>query len=272
MNFCNSKGVFNVKVIFALVSSLSHAGLDVKNAWGDIVALYNFDDDHDEGPRGFDAQLQEGAVIERGGRGKSLKLTKQGSFGSFLNDHPLVLSNTFSIVAWVKLNPQEDRLNIGTHGLTEDGDSVGSAGMSVLPDGNLWGSFYHAATQRTLEKNVNLQTQDKNLSDNKWHHIAFTSYEGLYNLFIDGQLAARRQIDDPIYLWGDKTNIYVTNANAKGTFNDSLLIDELAFFEDGFSIYEVRAVRQLGFDAFLQAMPVEPTGKLATTWGDIKKP
>ena len=259
-------------LIFALVSSLSHAGLDIDDAWSEIVALYKFDDDHDDGPRGFDAQLQEGAIIERGGRGKSLKLTKQGSFGSWLNDHHIALSNAFSIVVWVKLNPQEDRLNIGMHGLTEDGDSVGSAGMSVLPDGNLWGSFYQAATQRTLEKNVNLQTQDKNLSDNKWHHIAFTSYEGIYNLFIDGQLAARRHVNEYISIWGDKTSIYVTNANAKGSFNDRILVDELGFFETGLSIYEVRAVRQFGFDAFLKAMPVEPTGKLATTWGDIKKP
>ncbi len=266
------KSIFSVSFVLVIVlaSSPSHAGLDVDNAWGNIVALYKFNDARDDGPRGFDAELQGEAVIGRGGRGTCLKLMKKGSFGSFLNDHHISLSNAFSIVVWVKFATQKDSLNIGMHGLTEDGDSVGYANISVEPDGSLSGNYYQRATEKTLEKNVILQTHDKSVSDNKWHHIAFTSYEGVYNIFIDGELAARRHVNDYISVWGEKTNIYVTNANYQGDFNDRILIDELGFFETGFSIYEVRAIRQSGFDAFIEAMPVEPKGKITTTWGNIK--
>ena len=264
------KSIFRVSfiLIFALVSSVSYAGLDIDDRWGNIIAIYKFSDDNDDGPRGFDGQLQEGTEIVNGGRVKSLRLTGKGSFGSFLNDHHISLSN-FSIVAWVKLAPQKDTLNIGMHGLTDDGDSVGSATLGIQPDGNLWGNFHEAASERSVEKNVVLQTEGKNVSDDKWHHIAFTRYERIYNIFIDGELATRRHLNDYLSVWGDKTSIYVTNANAQGSFSSRILVDELGFFESGFSVYEVRAIRS-GIDAFIEAMPVEAKGKLATTWGDIK--
>ena len=63
---------------------------------------------------------------------------------------------------------------------------------------------------------------------------------------------------------------YIGNPIYQDTFNGRILIDDVGFFETGFSIYEVRAIRQFGVGAFLKAMPVEPSGKMTTTWGDIK--
>ena len=266
------KSIFSVSfvLILATVANLGHAGLEIDNRWGEIVAIYKFDDARDSGPRNFDAHLSKDAEIVKIDKVSSLKLTGKGAFFSCCNDHRLDLLNEFSIVARVRLNPQTNPLNIGMHGITEDGDSSGWANILILPDGNLSGDYTEAATERNIQKRVEFRTHEKNVSDNKWHHIAFTTYDGIYNLFIDGQLAARRHVDEYISFFSDKTNIYITNTNHEGTFNGRILIDDLGFFETGLSLYEIRAIRQFGFDAFLKAMPVEPTGKMATTWGDIK--
>ena len=54
--------------------------------------------------------------------------------------------------------------------------------------------------------------------------------------------------------------------------NQNTLVDEVGFFEVGFSAYEIAGLYEDGLETFLEAMPVESQGKLATTWGELKSP
>ena len=104
------------------------------------------------------------------------------------------------------------------------------------------------------------------VADNRWHHIAFTRYGDIYTLFLDGEVVERRYVDTYVGFFSDKTHVYVFS----NKLNRNALVDDLGFFEIGFSVYEIRAIIDEGLDAFLQAMPVDPAEKIATTWASVK--
>ena len=52
--------------------------------------------------------------------------------------------------------------------------------------------------------------------------------------------------------------------------DQNTLVDEVGFFETGFSAYEIEGLYKDGLETFLEVMPVESQGKLATTWGGLK--
>ena len=140
--------------------------------------------------------------------------------------------------------------------------------MSIMPDGNLRGlrANYTIDGQRTNE--VNLKTTGKNVANNQWHHIAFTKYGHTYALFIDGELIGdfhtrtyhQVQADFPLILVGGSSSGIQGNA----------IIDNLGYFDTGFSPFEIKALYTNGLYNFLEVMPVDPQGKIATTWGKLK--
>lgn len=259
-------------VIFSMVFPiLSDAGLELDNRYGNIVAIYQFADASDSGPRQFNGHFHEDATIVRARKkNKTLRMRDKGSFFSCCNDRHLALLGEFSIVSWVKLKEQEDSLNIGMHGIEDDGVSTGYANLYIKPDGNLLGWFSEEAHDRSLGNRVELQSTGQNVSDNKWHHIAFTGYGGIYTLFVDGEVVARRYVDTYVSFLSDITNIYITNTWHQGRFKGNVFIDEVGFFELGFSVYEIRAIYRTGLHRFIKAMAVDPTGKVPITWGKIK--
>ena len=261
-------------IIFAGPSVLCDAGLELDNAYGNIVAIYQFSDAADSGPRDFGGTFHEDARIVKGrGTDQVLRLRRKGQFLSCCNDHYLALLGEFSIVAWVKLKRQkDDGLNISMHGRDETGALVGYATLLVGPGNNLGGVFGELGNDRELGRTVAVggKSQRWKIFDNKWHHIAFTGYGGIYTLFVDGEVLSRRYINSHVSVFADKTDIVFTNTKAKGAFEGTVFIDDAAFFELGFSVYEIQAIYKNGIDAFLTAMPVEATGKVTTTWGKIK--
>ena len=102
------------------------------------------------------------------------------------------------------------------HGSNADGGIAGFASITIKRDGNFYGWHYASAADQ-----LRLRTKNKNISDNKWHHIAFTRYgspaNGIYTAYIDGQVAARSSSWDCLCFVADQTNIYIANARARGT-------------------------------------------------------
>ncbi len=261
-----------VAVLFIFFSMSIDAGFDIEDSYGSIIAVYRFKDASDSGPKGINGDFNGDASIVRG-RGKNLclRFRGKGSFNAF-NDSVLALINEFSIVAWVKLKKQKDVFNIGMHGLDDPDENRGYASLSINPDGNLCGWHYKFPEGKNLARSVQISTKDANVSDNQWHHIAFTRYADMYTLYLDGNVVGRRYVSDFISFVSDSTSIYATNTNWKGELNGNVLVDEMGFFELGFSVYEIRAIYKGGFNAFIKAMPVEPSDKIALTWGGIKRP
>lgn len=103
------------------------------------------------------------------------------------------------------------------------------------------------------------------ITDNKWHHLAFTFDGDTGRLYVDGELEAEAPNDltfqsaDPITLGVPN----VDNANGLKGIIDEIRISDVARTEK-----EINEAMDAGLAAILS---VEPTGKLATRWGYLKQ-
>ena len=102
------------------------------------------------------------------------------------------------------------------------------------------------------------------ITDNRWHHLAFT-YDGkMGRLYVDGKLeneapnAQSFQSNDPITIGVPNLD----NANGLKGIIDEIRISNVARTEK-----EIQEAMDVGL---AQILSVEPSGKLATRWGYLK--
>ena len=140
--------------------------------------------------------------------------------------------------------------------------------LTVHTDGNLIGTLERGLARANMSTNAWDDTQ-QDVANNRWHHIAFTQYANHLNLFVDGKLVKREKFDSYLGFIGNSALIRV---HYHGKIKGSIMMDDLGFFETGFSPYEIKALRnsKRGLKAFLEVMPVDPADKMATTWASMK--
>ncbi len=269
--------------VMLLTISTTFAGVNIDSPYDHTVAIYHFENRKDSGPRGLDFKFVGNAKVARetgvitaqviaGGKvGKALRLRGLGCLCTVDPDrHLAIVGGEFSIVAWVKIPKQENQFFISMEAWGNDDTEhrVGEIALVVNNDGNLIGSMSKGIARAGIGTNA-WDNTERDVADNKWHHIAFTQYGDYLNLFVDGQLAKREKLDQYMGFIGNETLIRIGVHN---TIKSQILVDDLGFFETGFSPYEIKALRnsQSGLKGFLEVMPVDPADKVATTWGAMK--
>jgi len=258
---------YTTVMMLFLTSFLAVAGLDQAGRFDDVVAIYRFENANDSGPRDFDGSLRENATIVNDGKvNKGLRLRNDDWF-AMVDDQHLGILGDFSILAWVKLRRQSEDFRITMAGTNDDGTIEGAISLYILSTGNIEG---YAADFKD-DESQGIETNDKNVSDNQWHHIAFTKFSGTAFLFLDGEVVKQSK-ERYLGFVGDGTFVSISSSDRENTnLTGSVFIDELGFFEIGFSVYEIKAIYDDGFTDFLEAMPVHPQQKMATTWGELKR-
>ncbi len=267
-------------LIFLTVLTLSlantvNAGLDTDTIANHVIAIYHFESTkttdsgllytEDSGPQYLPGTLLEGAALANGGKsGKCLSLVGDDVFGTGTRIFPHFASIGFSIVAWVKRPQQNFGLMFSMIGFYEaDRENVVSEiVLGVTPTGNIKGTH----TTYSPDTSAILTTQDENISNNRWHHIACTLFAGTYTLFIRGEPVLTQEATVFPGYYGDAVLFLIRSPDS----TRKTLIDEVGFFETGFSAYEVNGLYEDGLATFLETMPVSPQGRLTTTWGEIK--
>ncbi len=118
----------------------------------------------------------------------------------------------------------------------------------------------------------NVEDTGNNIDDNKWHHIAVagTPEHSKVQFFVDGKettegvlnLAAFPEDD-----WADKIFIFIgLDGRAEGEFGVFTgIIDEVSVYDR--ALDEAEVDQNFKVDT---GLTVDPNGKLAVTWGDIK--
>ncbi len=103
------------------------------------------------------------------------------------------------------------------------------------------------------------------ITDNTWHHLAFTFDGDMGRLYVDGQLetekanAATFQSNDPITIGVPN----VDNANGLIGIIEEIRISNIARTQD-----EIKESKDIGL---AQILSVDPQSKLTTRWGYIKQ-
>lgn len=103
------------------------------------------------------------------------------------------------------------------------------------------------------------------ITDNTWHHLAFTFDGDMGRLYIDGQLEAEKanavsfQSNDPITIGVPN----IDNANGLIGIIEEIRISNVARTQD-----EIKEAKNIGL---AQILSVDPQSKLTTRWGYIKQ-
>ncbi|MXV78688.1 LamG domain-containing protein [Candidatus Poribacteria bacterium] len=103
-----------------------------------------------------------------------------------------------------------------------------------------------------------------NVTDGAWHHVAATYERPNFKLYIDGELDAE-QAPDAVPESNDSP-LYIGGCNI-GNYWMTGTIDEVVLYDRALSPAEIGELIQEGIAT---VTPVEPAGKLATTWSQIK--
>ncbi len=162
-------------------------------------------------------------------------------------------------------------LNLGAFGKIDNVPILPLDGVAlcVTADGNLKAD--HTIFTKD-EVHGQLESEGTNVANSKWHHIAYSRYNDVYSIFIDGEVVETHFA--PLYathreFTGDVAIIWMgtSEADIKG----NIVVDDVGFFEVGFSPYEIKALYEVGLSKFLEVVPVDSKGKTTITWGEIKK-
>ncbi len=267
--------IFLTVLTLGFLANAVNAGLDTDTIANHVIAIYHFESTQttdsgllyteDSGPQELPGSLLNGASLANGGKsGKCLSLVGDDAFGAGTRLFPHLASVGFSIVAWVKRPQQNKGLVLYMIGQYEaDPENVVSEIiLGVTPTGNIKGTHITYPTDTSAV----LTTQDENVSNNSWHHIAYTLFANTYTLFIDGEPVLKHEATVFPGYFGDMVLFLITSPES----TRKTLIDDVGFFETGFSTYEIKGLYEDGLATFLETMPVSPQGRLTTTWGEIK--
>ena len=253
--------------IMSLVSSTSFAGLDRHGRSDEVIAVYKFENVQDSGPRSFHGVLRDGAsIVSTGKIGKCLYLWNNQSFTS-LDDLSLGGIGNFSIVGWIKTRSIAADKSIILGAASEE-DDEGFSAISINISSDLYGSdtiigFIADGENDGVDAVI---AEDVDVTDGEWNHVAFTLTENFYRIFINGEVAKeKKNAGSTGFVGNHDTRILVTSTSAGNHY-----IDEVVFFETGFSPYEIKGLYNDGLSRFMRIMPVNPEGLVTTTWADIK--
>lgn len=252
-----------VITIISLISLLFPTQTEAKIDPKSIVGIWLFNEGggkkvKDSSKNGNDGDLMSDPKWVEGKSGKALE------FDFALNNYvivPLAHSDSITVVMWAKYKA----LPTGNSGLfhaqaTQDPGGAPATkivGIWVENSKLLWGRLIQpgAAT-------VNFP-KNKGLAQDKWHHIALTADEKSKKgkLWLDGEGVAEVDYN------GKLDNFAFAKIGRQGTESWSGVIDEVAVFNQALAEDDIKSIMNKGLEA---ALAVEPPGKLAVTWGQIK--
>ncbi len=168
-------------------------------------------------------------------------------------------ADELSVVAWV--NPDSDKPVVGVIPDTCCGTIVGQRdanGWVMRFDGRNPGKEMLLIVQPGWQGHTTLGVPP--FPKNTWHHMVGVVNKDELLLYIDGKLESEFGYNGPIQTQGTETEI--GNAKADGGFVG--IIDEVLIYNRTVSANEAKQL----FEA--RGLPVQPAGKLALRWGQLK--
>ena len=205
-----------------------------------------------------DGTLKNGPKWVEGKFGKALEFDGKDDYVDCGNNPDLDNPKALTVVAWIYTSP----------GTTEKGVVVKGGGTSS-PGWNF--RIRQGIPAWALRKGDNSGYWDlfdgTDVTGKRWYHIAGTFDTKKLIRYLDGKPEQEGPTGQP-YLPGDNCHIgHCIQYNA--FFNG--MIDEVAIIKDTLSQDDIKNIMNQGLEKALGLTAVSPSGKLTTTWGDIKQ-
>lgn len=258
--------------------ALSPTGASARVIAGDLdntVAVYYFtaltasDNVYDHSMNGLHGALFNGARLGRISGRDCLSLgSNAAEFEASYHNKSLSVSKEFSIVSWVKILQQINTFAICAAAYNNPigdrwgnfvADYTGGACLEIDVDGTLRGSYiYDDSTS-----DVWVEVSDRNVNNNRWQHIGFVINGNSRALYLNGVQIAVFPVNEHRSFNGTGTSIYI-GEGARGS------VDNVGFFKNDLTDAQVRLIYEKGLSNIISIAPVDPNGKVATTWGNLK--
>ena len=224
----------------------------------DLVGLWLFDEGTGtvakDSSRGGNSGKINNATWTDGKYGKGLEFN--GTNANVEIQHASVLSvETFTLMAWMNVpgftGNWQTIVTQNTDGPTRNYGLFINNGSGLIhysfTAGNAWQSF----------------NAGSNVVDGKWHHIAATYDRKVFICYVDGEIDGQT----PNALKPDTVKTVITIGSWIGGGWLKGVIDEVALFNNPLKQNEIKQIVANG----LVSKAVDSQGKLATTWGNLKK-
>ena len=248
-----------------MVMSLMFVGVSTaKIDFGDCVGMWLFDEGNgnkakDSSGTGNDGKIEGGAKWVNGKFGKGLSLDGSDDYVEIAHDGSLNVGGEHTITLWFKLN------------------KAPAGGMDVVTKDDWAPGFWWGEDRirhHTHDPPATLHYIDAPWNpDTDWHHIAAIWDGEEFIIYLDakeigagvtGQNIGRSPLSNKPLLIG----IYrATGQHGKwGAFLNAI-IDDVAIFSVALNNNDIKTLMN---DGLRTAADIEPSGKLTTTWADIK--
>ena len=250
-------------LIILMLAGTSHAIIDPET----ILAMWLFDEvggdtTVDNSGNGHDATLI-GNVTWPQGQGKFDGALQFDGIDAYLKAGPVPLpSNSFTATLWAYIEEQASWAH-----LLENGS----------PEFDWWGSFRIQAGAEVGWFYVALGNGAAPIADNgpngemigweadKWSHIAVTYDGAKCRLYLNGSEATN--FDCNLDVTTSAGTVLMGCFNEKKNYYKGLL-DDVAIFSVALGADQINNIMNNGL--LIETSPVEPMGKLATTWSHVK--
>jgi hypothetical protein len=249
-----------VLFIAGVLTASSFAELDPETC----IGVWLFDEDEgdiaaDSSKEGNDGQLVGNPAWVEGKFGSALEFVGANKYVDCGDEESLSITKTITVQAWVEFEGSpSSAIVISKYGVSGSGLSY----MLVINgDGGASGkaSFYLSGWRH-------FSTQ---INDGDWHHLAATVNSEGIDLYVDGELDIHYAGVPTISVSNSTVTIGAPNSNNWGT-SFSGVIDDVAIFDVALEKEDILTLMNQGLEESLYPSAVDVSGKLTTTWANIK--
>jgi len=233
----------------------------------EVVGIWLFDGGSedvavDSSENGYDGEIRPAVKRDDGKFGNALLFPGTVTANSYVTiPHQESLNlEEHSITAWINVEPTAGDWQI----IMAKWNPHDVRNYSILTNQNT-GTFF---AQLTSGGAAQWKTADTNIdvTDEQWYHVACTYDGAILKAYINGEMKAQTGTGP-----GDVNDGELTiGARWAGTHPTTGIIDDVGLFNVALEEDDILDIMARGLKEFLSLAPVEPGGKLASTWGKIK--
>lgn len=243
----------------------------VGTAWSvepdEVVGIWLFDEGSgdvavDSSGNGYDAEIRPAVKRDKGKFDRALLFpgtVTENSYVTIPHQESLNLEE-YSITAWINVSPTAGDWQI----IIAKWNPHDVRNYSILTNrdtGTLFAQMTSggAAQWKTAMTNIDM-------TDEQWYHVACTYDGAILKAYINGEVKAQTGTGP-----GDVNDGELTiGARWGGVHPTTGIIDDVGLFSVALEEDDILDIMAVGLKEFLSLAPVEPGGKLASTWGKIK--
>ena len=238
-----------------------------------FTSLTNSGNVQDYSGKGLHGSLYDGAQLSRvsGRNGLSLS-SNAAAFVAYDNHTSISVQREFSIVGWVKIPRQTNEFYISMiayNGLILDINRLWEADLDEVAEGSVYigigsdNTLYGAYVYNNNENWVAITETSAGVNNNTWKHVGLVVSSSSMKLYVNGQQVATESIAGHRSIVGSGTAIFI-GEDARGS------VDNVGLFKKDLTDAQVELIYNQGLANVISIAPVEPGGKVATTWGALK--